>query len=110
MHAGRLDQRVSVVRMTETADGGGGASVTAATLGTVWARVEPVRGQERVIADRQAGVQTWRVTARNAGIWSGITEADRLTWGSLTLNVRAAPPVGRAPFRTVEAESGVTNG
>jgi len=58
MNAGELDQRVMIKRKTDVDDGQGGSAPTEVTVGTVWAKIEPVRGQERVIADRQAGTQT----------------------------------------------------
>ncbi|MDW3204573.1 MAG: phage head closure protein [Alphaproteobacteria bacterium] len=107
MRAGSLDQRVAVQRETRVADGYGGAAVSWSTQATVWARVEAVRGQERVIADQDRGVVGYRITARNAGVWAGVTAADRLVWAGVVLNVRGAPAAGRAAYRTIEAESGV---
>lgn len=104
-----MDQRIAVQRKSRVADGYGGAAVSWSTLATVWARVEAVRGQERVIADQERGVVGYRVTARNAGVWASVTAADRLVWGAETLNVRGAPDVGRDLYRTIEAESGVNS-
>ena len=58
MNAGELDQRVMIKRKTDVDDGQGDSAPTEVTVGKVWAKNEPVRGQERGIADRQAGTQT----------------------------------------------------
>jgi head-tail adaptor len=105
--AGALDQSITIVRVTETKDDFGNPERTEQTVGTVRAEVEPTRGQETVIADRQRGVQSYRVTARNQGVWQAVTARDVLVWGPTRLNVRSAPDAGRALYRTVEAEAGV---
>lgn len=109
MGAGKLDQRVSITRVTEIDDGYGGQTTTEVTVGTVWAQVEAVRGQERVIADNLAGTQTYRIKARNSGDWATVGVEDRLVWGGITLNVVSAPNAGRAALRLIEAVSGVVN-
>lgn len=104
---GDLDQRITIEEYTRTPDGAGGGEYSWSTVGEVWAKVEPVRGQERVIADQERGVQTYRITGRNDGDFAGIVTGNRIIWGSLTLNVRTAPDVGRALYRLIEAEKGV---
>lgn len=88
-------------------DGGGGGVVTWVVLATVWAKVEEVRGQERVVADRLAGTVTYLVTLRNVGAGAELTTADRLVWRGQTLNIRRAAPGQRVLYRTIEAEAGV---
>ena len=107
--AGDLDQRVKVIQVTETPDGYGGFTTTPVTVGTVWAKVEPVRGGEQVIADLQRGVEAYRIHVRNSGHGKSLTTNDRLEWRDTTLNVRRAPNAGRKLFRMIEAESGVVN-
>lgn len=102
-----LDQRISVQRKSQVPDGGGGSTTTWIADGGLWAAIEEVRGQERVIADRQAGTVTYRVTVHNTGLGAEITTTHRLVWDGAVLNVRRAPPAQRAVYRTVEAESGV---
>ncbi len=109
MNAGELDQRVMIKRKTDVDDGQGGSAPTEVTVGTVWAKIEPVRGQERVIADRQAGTQTYRITARNQGHWAGVVTTDTLVWNGSEMNVRTAPAAGRDMYRMIEAEIGVVN-
>lgn len=102
--AGALDQRVIVQEEARAADGLGGYAVSWTTVGTIWASVVPVRGQERVIADQQAGVQTYRVTVRNQDTGAAVTTAHRLVWRGQTMNVRVAPVLGRDMYRTLEAD------
>lgn len=106
--AGELDQRVSVLRLVETVGEGGTLTQSETTLGTVWAKVEPVRGQERVLADQERGVQTYRITTRNAGVWKQATTDDKLLWRGIKMNVKAAPDAGREAVRVIEAEAGIT--
>lgn len=101
------DQRVTVERESFVADGGGGGEKTWTSQGMLWARVEAARGQERVIADRHAGTQSYDVTVPNDGIGATLTTADRLVWGSIVLNVRQAPDAGRAVVRKLVCEEGV---
>lgn len=105
--AGKLDERVEVVAIVQTPDDYGGYTNADNSLGTVWAQVEPVRGQERVIADQAKGVAGYRVTARNAGAFAQATTAHVLVWRGQRMNVRWAPEAGRAPTRMIEAETGV---
>lgn len=104
--AGRLDQRVEVIAVSESGDGYGGQAVTETSQGTVWAHVEPVRGQERVIADQARGVAGYRITARNFGAWAGVGTGHVLVWNGARLDVRWAPDAGRGALRMIEAEAG----
>lgn len=104
--AGGLDERVEIVRRVSVSDGYGGETVSDQSQGTVWAGVEAVRGQQRVIADQARGVAGYRVTARNDGAWASVSDGDVLVWRGLRLDVRWAPHAGRDLLRTIEAEAG----
>lgn len=102
---GELDQRVTISRETLAADGIGGATVTLATVATVWAKVVAKSGRERMAADRldaEAGylfVIRWR---------SDVREADRITWGGVDYNIRAIrQDGGRKLYLEIDAERGV---
>ena len=99
---------MTLERRQSVPDGGGGNEVSWVALATVWAKVEEVRGQERVVADRLAGTVTYLVTLRNAGAGAGVTVADRLVWGGQALDIRRAAPGQRSLYRTIEAEAGVS--
>ena len=100
---GILDQQIVVQEEAGTPDGAGGSAPAWSPLGTIWAAIEPIRGQARVIADQQAGVQGYRLVVRNNGVGAAITTKHRLLWGADALNVRSAPRVGRDLYRTIEA-------
>jgi len=105
--AGALDQRVAIKEEVRETVASGGANVTYQTLGTVWAMVEPVRAAERVIADREKGVATYRFTVRDSSLTRQITTAHVVTWRGVDLNVTQAPePGGRGTARVFEAEAG----
>ncbi len=105
--AGAMDERVAVVQITETPGVGGELTVTETTVATVWAKVEQVTGQERIIADREKGVQTYRITSHNAGVWATLTTNYKLVWRGLTLDIKTQPQMGRGLYRMIEAEAGV---
>lgn len=112
MHAGKLRDRVTVERATETPDGAGGAVVTWSGQGTLAAHIEPVRAAERVEAAQQRGVVMYRVTVRNSGVGAAATTTDRLVWlrpsGDVVLNIRGAPVLPSSePWRVLESEAGV---
>lgn len=104
-----LDQQIEVRSTTTTPDGYGGFSTATVWLGPIWARVEAVRGQERVIADQERGVQSYRVTVRNAATGATLAAADVLRWQGEEMNVTAAPNAGRAIYRTLEVQTGTPN-
>lgn len=104
---GKLDERITVRQATRTADGGGGGGKSWSDVGDIWAHVEPMRSQERVIADQERGVTSYRVTVRNAGVGAQIATSMILVWRSTELNVVGVPNAGREMYRVVEAEAGV---
>lgn len=106
--AGDLDQRVSVLCLTESVGEGGTLTQVEVSRGSVWAKVEPVRGQERVLADQSRGVQTYRITARNEGVWRVVTTNDKLVWRGIKMDVKVAPEAAREAMRMIEAEAGIT--
>jgi SPP1 family predicted phage head-tail adaptor len=61
---GWLRHRVTIEVATGTGDEAGGESRTFATFAAVWARIEPVKADEKTIAAHLAGVVTHRATLR----------------------------------------------
>lgn len=104
---GSLDERVEVQSKTEVLDDSGAVTSSWSTLGTVWAEVLPVRGQERAIADKKRGVQTYRLTVRNSGTGGKISTDCKLLWRGVELNVTTSPDAGRSAYLEFEAEKGV---
>lgn len=85
---GTLRHRVTVQRNTTAADGKGGQTSSWGTLATVWASVEPMRGNERQMASVMTSEVAYRVRTR---VRSDITLApkDRIVWDSKTLEIQA---------------------
>lgn len=76
MRGGDLRDRVTIERLTETADGAGGKSRAWNTLITVWANATPTGGSERLIAGTLRTKQGWRIEIRKRGDIT-ITNRDR---------------------------------
>ncbi|MGX1099965.1 phage head closure protein [Amorphus sp. MBR-141] len=99
---GALDRRVRIEAPLRTGDGAGGATVSWATVATVWANVEAVSAVERDRSGRLGGVATHRVTIRAR---DGVASGQRLVLGGRVLAVRATRPAGRGDrFLVLDAE------
>lgn len=107
---GKLDQRITFQRVTETVVAGGGRVRTWSDLApvpTVWARVMPVRQGEGLSENRMNAAQTAEFTIRNR---ADLTEKDRIVWAGETWNIRGILRAGsRAIYLTVLAERGVAS-
>lgn len=69
MRAGRLRHRVTLQQLTQVPDGGGGYTEDWTDVATVWAAVEPLRGQERYEAQQVQATLSHRITIRyRAGV------------------------------------------
>lgn len=64
MRIGRLDQRVTLVRIVETRDEAGGPASSETDVATVWARVISQKGDEALKAAQQTASRTIRVGLR----------------------------------------------
>lgn len=89
--AGTLRHRLVLQAENPAADGGGGQGADPwadpVTVATVWGRVEPVGGAERLRAMRLEGAVTHTVTIRHR---TGVTAGMRILFGVRLLNIRAA--------------------
>ncbi len=86
---GELRHRLIIQAERATGDGGGGQSgpwADPVTVATVWGRVEPLTGGERLRALRLEGRLSHRVVIRHR---AGITPAMRIVFGSRVFNIRA---------------------
>ncbi len=84
--SGALRHRVILQAPQETADGGGGASVTWTDVAVVWAEIAPLRGTERLRAGQLEAALTHRVTIRYR---AGVTPEMRVAFGNRLFNIRA---------------------
>lgn len=104
---GELNERVSLRRMSLAPDGAGGQTETWAEYAAVWARVRPMKGQERQNAQRQEAAADYVVTLRYR---DDVLEADKIVWRGRDLNVRFISNAGvRSEFMDVEAELGAAS-
>ena len=92
---GALRHRLILQAESPIADGGGGQGsdpwASPATVATVWGRVEPIGGTERLRAMRLEGHVTHRVTIRHR---AGVTAGMRVRFDVRVLNIRAVIDVG----------------
>ena len=84
---GSLRHRVSIERPQRTATDGGAAVISWTSLGSVFARIEPVGGGEVEVADRQAGRVTHKVLMRYRG---DVLPEMRIVAGTRVLEISAA--------------------
>ena len=91
MEAGRLDQRVTVQRVTRTENSMNEPEESWAAVGTRWANIEGRGGREMQRANQTAPSATHLVTKRGDSVTKEITTDDRLVWaapnGSVTLGI-----------------------
>ncbi len=104
--AGQLTETVELLGGVRVEDGYGGSSTTEGVVARFRARITPVRGSERILADRANGVQTYRITVRASTASRAITTDSRLRWRGRRLDVSAVPEPGGDPTVVIEAEAG----
>lgn len=85
MRAGRLNQRVTLERLSEKEDAYGATVKEWETVGTFWAAVEPLTGREIIAADAVTALSDIRVIMR---FQRGITAADRLMHKGKPLEIK----------------------
>jgi SPP1 family predicted phage head-tail adaptor len=61
---GELRHRLVIEAPAETPDGAGGVTRTFSTIATVWAAIEPVSADGRLIADREMAALGHRIVLR----------------------------------------------
>lgn len=106
MKAGDLDRRIVVERFTATTNAINEQVKTWATLATLYAAYEPLSDGEMIAAGELGAHQMARFTVRWSATASGITPADRLTFGGSTWNIKGAKEAvkhGRRRFIEITA-------
>ena len=86
MKVGKLRHRVTIQRLEEVDDGYGGVEEKWQNVATVWASVEPLRGNERYTAQQVQAELTHKVTIRYR---AGIKPQMRLVYGNRILEIEA---------------------
>lgn len=105
MRIGPMRERITLQREVDTADGAGGSTIGWADIATVYARVQPASGRERLASQQLQNSITHRVTIRSRG---DISCATRILWGDRPLNIRSILNLDeRKEFLTIEADEGV---
>lgn len=105
LRAGRLRQRVTLMRKTRARNADGGSATSWAPVGgPIAAEVLGTGGSEPMIGEALQGVSYFRITTRYR---PDITPSDQLAYGALTLNVRSAEdPFGRGEQTLIIADTG----
>jgi len=83
---GQLRHRVTLQQAVEQDDGYGGRTVTWQDVATVWAAVEPLRGDERYRAQQVRAQLSHRVTIRYR---PGVRPGMRVVYGGRLLAITA---------------------
>lgn len=107
MQAGKLDQRITIQRFAETADGAGGITTAWSDIMTVWANAKAKAGRESLLEGRMAATFVTVFTIRQL---SELTDVDRIVWQGVTYNIRGILRESpRDQYLRVEAERGVAS-
>lgn len=99
-----LRHRVAIEAPVLTPDGQGGFTKDWQYVETVWAKMEPLSGNEALAGKQITQVASYRVTVRYR---AGITPDMRLVWNEQTYNIRSIQdPDGLKRSLEMMAESG----
>ncbi len=105
---GELRHRLSIQAEQATSDGGGGLSdpwANPVTVATVWGKVEPLTGGERLHALQIQDRLSHRIVIRYR---SDVTAAMRVVFGARAFNIRAVIDTGeRGRFLELLCDEGV---
>lgn len=89
MRGGRLRKRVTFERSGRANDGGGGAAISWAPIGTVWGGYKPESSAERLDAGRLQSDTIGTLTVRSSILTRGLTSADRVIIDDVPHQIRA---------------------
>ena len=105
---GETNERNTIQRETLSDDGQGGSTRTLATLATCWAKVVPLSGKERDMANQTESPRNYRFTVRRTSETAGVLAKDLIVWRNKTMNIRF---IGlnspKELYLQIEAEDGV---
>ncbi len=83
---GEFRHRLTLQASDEVEDGAGGVIRTWETLGQIWAAIEPISLDDKLLSDKRLGVLTHRIVLRHR---NDITLSHRFVLGSRVFAVRA---------------------
>jgi SPP1 family predicted phage head-tail adaptor len=89
MRAGRLKNRVSIQKYTETKSDTGHPTKVLATVTTVWAATEATRGGESEFADELVASMTTKVIIRYSSTVSAIDTTWRVLFGTRIFSIES---------------------
>lgn len=89
MRAGRLKHRIAIQTASESRGATGQVTRTWTTVKTVWAAIEPVKGEERTAAGGVEARRTHTIILRY-GAYPDLTSACRFVFGPRVFEIRAA--------------------
>ena len=81
---GELNQRASILAPMTTPDGGGGISESWSVVATLWARLEPVSGDERFAAQALQAHGSYRIIVRRNAV---VAAGRRVAIGARTFRI-----------------------
>lgn len=87
MDAGELDRRITLQRITETDDGYGTVASGWNTIATVWARLMPILGAERMAALENAGTARRKFKIRRSASVADLKAKDRLVYNEVNHDI-----------------------
>ena len=87
MRAGRLKNRVKLQNFTETQSDTGFPTKTWATVATVWAATEAIRGNESESANELVASMTTKIIIRYDSKWSAIDTTWRVLFGTRIFSI-----------------------
>lgn len=109
-NSGAMDERITLRRLTRTADGGGGVTETWADFSTspnVWAAVS-FKGAREALSEGRVNAE--QMTTFEIYNRSDVTELDGIVWRGEFYNIRAIRRYGPRKLRMwIDAERGVAN-
>ena len=102
MDAGELDRRITLQRLSETDDGFGTVASSWSTLATVWAKLMPVLGQEKLQALETTGTARRKFKIRKSSDVADLSAKDRLVYGGDNHDIWDVSELGRE-FLVIDA-------
>lgn len=102
---GDLRELIDIEQETRVPNGQGGFTSSWAKVSDEWANIVGMSGDEALMSGVQRAVQQWRVIIRYR---SDVKPKNRLRWGDIVLDVKAAMPLPKDPraYTLLICESG----